>query len=97
VLCAVEGDDDARRRRRQRRHYHRRAAPPLSLAGAIVTVAQRLAGDGYKGEGCRRQRRDLATRQEACNPNCAIVHEALAGNSSLSGSAVSSLLCFPGE
>lgn len=78
----------------------RRAAPPLSslsLAGAIVTVAQRLAGDGYKGEGCRRQRRDLATRQEACNPNCAIVHEALTGNSFLAGSPVSSLLCFPGE
>lgn len=25
----------------------------------------------------RRQRRDLATRQEACNPNCAIVREAV--------------------
>lgn len=44
----------------------------------------------------RRQRRDLATRQEACNPNCAIVREALAGNSFLAGPPVSSLLCFPG-
>lgn len=65
--------------------------------GAIVTVAQRLTGDGDKGEGPdhHRQRHDLATRQEACNPNCAIVREALAGNSFLAGPAVSRPSLFP--